>query len=53
VTERTPEQILNMMRYGACRVCGEPREARIEEHVEDGQRFAEHVLICPNGHRGW
>lgn len=45
------EQKLNLMRYGACRTCGSPREyTRIEAVTDFGRAIVSTFLTCPNGH---
>src|SRR6185437_15039414 len=46
----TPEQRQNAMTYGLCRVCREPREARVTETTQDGKTVVTRALVCPNGH---
>jgi hypothetical protein len=43
----SPEQLDNALKYGLCRVCGEPREQMLEE-MEPGVWHA--AIVCPNSH---
>ena len=50
VTAWTEEQVQNILLYGKCRICGEPREKFMIDKTTDGKRVVTAGIICPNGH---
>lgn len=50
----TPAETANIMRYGVCMVCGEPRMQHFERFTNNKQsRVTRTWLACKNGHQGW